>query len=51
MIGDGQNVYEFDKEIDPLGPGATVIYMSIIVKQVYWYISQVSVYRTTGPLV
>ena len=27
------------------------MYMHIIVKQIYWYISQVSVYRTIGPLV
>ena len=26
------------------------MYITILVKQVYWYISQVSVYRTIGPL-
>ena len=29
-----------------------ILYMNIIVKQIYWYLrSPVSVYRTTGPLV
>ena len=45
----GQNNYDFEKEIDPRGyfdPALglyTYMYMNIIVKQIYWYIrSQIS---------
>ena len=43
----GQNIYEFEKEIDPRGYsdrvlGAIYMYMTFIVEQVYWYISQIS---------
>ena len=52
--GNGLKIYDFEKEIDPRGSsdpahGAIYMYMTIIVKQIYWYVclrSQVSVYRT-----
>ena len=44
----GQNIYDFEKEIDPrghsdpaLGP-YTYMYINIIVKQIYWFIPQIS---------
>ena len=45
-----QNIYEFEKEIKPRGCSDPVLglYMTFIVKQVYWYISRISF---TGPLV
>ena len=33
------------------GDPALGLYTCMLVKQVYWYISQVSIYRTIGPLV
>ena len=51
-------IHVYDHTFKKLNPGvvltlsgAIYMYMSFIVKQVYWYISQVSVYRTIGPLV
>ena len=35
----GQNIYDFEKEIDHRGPSAIYMYMTIKVKQIYWYIS------------
>ena len=49
-----QIIHEFEKEIKPRGCSDPLLYMymTFIVKQVYWYLrSQVSVYRTIGPLV
>ena len=43
---------DFENETNPKCYPQYHVYMNmtIIVKQVYWYISQVSVYRTIGPL-
>ena len=40
----GQNIYGFEKEIDPALGLYTYMYtyVNIIVKQIYWYISQIS---------
>ena len=47
-LANGLNLYDLKKKLTPevaLCPGVIYMYITILVKQVYWYISQVSVVR------
>ena len=41
-LANGQNIYDSENKIDSMGSSGIYMYMIIIVKQVYWYIFQIS---------